>query len=228
VAGALMALYNRDRTGKGQCIDAALYESAFSFMENFVPAFEKLGEVPVRTGSALPGHIPNNLFPTADGEHIHIAAGNDSTFRDLAKAMGQPELADDPRFAKGEARTASQGALEAIILSWARQHDKETLYRILLEHNVPAAPIYTVADAFEDPHYAARDMLVDVPDDALGSVKLVNVVPKLSGTPGVLRRSGGRLGRDTRAVLTEYLGLSDDAVDRLAAAGAILCGEEEG
>src|SRR3546814_20052207 len=87
----MVALHHRERTGQGQCVDTALYESAFSLMESFVPAYEKLGEVPMRTGSRLPGHVPNNLFPTGDGSDIHIAAGNDSTFRRLAATLGRED-----------------------------------------------------------------------------------------------------------------------------------------
>src|SRR3546814_31306 len=117
-----MALYHRERTGIGQCVDTALYESAFSLMENFVPAYEKLGEVPTRTGSRLPGHVPNNLFPTGDGSHIHIAAGNDSTFRRLAETMGQEDLATDPRFATGDRRTENHAELDALVAAWTTKH----------------------------------------------------------------------------------------------------------
>ncbi len=226
VTGALMALHHRDRTGEGQYIDTALYESAFSLMESFVPVYDKLGEVPKRTGSALPGHVPNNLFPTGDGQHIHIAAGNDSTFRDLARAMGRPELAEDPRFARGPGRTENQAVLEQIITEWTQAHSMEEVYKILLDGGVPAGPIYTVADAFRDPHYAARDMIVDVPDDVLGSVKLANIVPKLSATPGEIHWSGRQLGADTRAVLRAWLGLSGEEIERLAQDGAIVAKDE--
>ena len=222
VSGALMALHHRDRTGQGQVVDAALYESAFSFMESFVPAYDKLGAVPLRTGSALPGHVPNNLFPTGDDQHIHIAAGNDNTFRALAAAMDKPELADDPRFAKGVDRSANQAALEEIIEAWAREWTMDALYQHLLDGGVPAAPIYTIADAFKDPHYADREAIVDVPDDSMESVKLANVVPRLSQTPGTIRWSGHRLGADTRAVLRDYLAMDNATLDRLESEGAIV------
>ena len=222
VNGALMALRHRDTTGEGQYIDAALYESAFSMMESFVPVYDKLGEVPVRTGAALPGHVPNNLFPTRDEQHIHIAAGNDSTFRDLAKTMGRPELAEDPSFATGPARTENQAAAEAAIESWTRQHDKDALYQLLLDGGVPAAPVYSVADTFEDPQYRAREIIVSVPDDEIGEVKMVDAVPRLSASPGRLRWSGRRLGADTRAVLREYLDLSDSDVDALIDKSAVV------
>lgn len=220
-SAALMALHHRDRIGAGQCVDAALYESAFSFMEGFVPAYDKLGEVPTRTGSAMPGHVPNNLYLTGDGRHIHIAAGNDRTFRDLMRTMGRPELAEDPRFAAAENRSANQSELEEIVESWTTRHAMEDLYRILLEGGVPAAPIYTVADTFADPHFAARDMVVEVPDDTLGSVKVVNVVPKLSATPGEIRWAGRKQGADTRAVLRDLLGMGEDEISALEEKGAI-------
>jgi crotonobetainyl-CoA:carnitine CoA-transferase CaiB-like acyl-CoA transferase len=219
--GALAAMRQRDETGRGQVVDVALYESAFSMMESFIPAYEKLGFVPHRSGGELPGHVPNSLFPVKDGEWIHIAAGNTSTFRRLAAAMDRPELADDPRFVEGADRTANTGALLEIIAQWSQKWALDELYEHLVALDVPAAPIYTVADVFNDPQFAARDMIVETPHDELGSVKLSGVVPKFSKTPGAVRWAGRALGSDTRAVLSRELDLSDEALDALEAAGAI-------
>lgn len=225
--GAMVALHHRERTGQGQCVDTALYESAFSLMESFVPAYEKLGEVPMRTGSRLPGHVPNNLFPTGDGSYIHIAAGNDSTFRRLAATMGREDLAADPRFTTGDRRTENHAALDALITAWTAEHALHELNEMLIANAVPAAPIYTVADTFADPQYKARNMLVDIPDDELGSITVAGIVPKLSETPGALRWAGRQRGADTRAVLAERLGLSESELDRLEAADAIASAHAE-
>ncbi|MGD9830508.1 MAG: CaiB/BaiF CoA transferase family protein, partial [Hyphomicrobiaceae bacterium] len=199
--GTMLALFHRERTGQGQCVDAALYEAAFSVMEGLVPAFEKLGKVATRAGSRLPGHAPNDLFPTGDDSYIHIAAGNTTVFRRLTDAMGQPELKDDARFAEATARNANYEELRAMLTAWTTRHTLKELDEILTRNDVPAAPIYSVADIFADAHYRARDMLLEVPSDELGSVTIPGVVPKLSATPGRVRWAGRPHGADTRSVL---------------------------
>ncbi len=217
--GTMMALYERDRTGHGQCVDATLLESAFSMMEGFVPAFEKLGLVPSRVGTRLPGHAPNNTYPTKDGSHIHIAAGNNAICRRLAVAMGKPELGTDPRFAEAEARNANFAALDDEIAAWTKSVTKAEAYRALLENDVPAAPIYTIADIFADPHFKARDMLVRASDEDYGTVTVAGVAPKLSATPGEIQWAGRRQGADTRAILKDVLDLSEAEIEGLIAQG---------
>ena len=219
--GAAAALHERTRTGRGQVVDVALYEAAFSMMESFIPAFDKLGLVPNRVGSRLHGHVPNSLFPVKEEEWIHIAAGNTSTFRRLAAAMGQPELADDPRFAESPERLENEEELVAVISRWTETWTLGDLYEYLVEKDIPAGPIYTVADVFTDPQFAARDMIVDVPDEEIGSLKLSGIAPKFSRTPGALRWTGQSIGHDTRTVLARDLGLSDAELDALEAERAI-------
>ena len=221
--GTVMALLAREKTGIGQCVDAALIESAFSFMEYYVPAYDKTGKIGKRTGTRLPDSAPNNLYPTRDGNYIQITALADAPFRRLAAAMGQPELGSDPRFAEQKPRFKSQDEIDTIIGEWTMRHDIDTLEAILQKGDVPASRIFTMADIFKDPHYKAREMLVPTPDDDLGSVMLAGVVPKLSATPGKLRWAGHRLGQDTRAILRETGGLDDAEIDRLAADGIIFC-----
>jgi crotonobetainyl-CoA:carnitine CoA-transferase CaiB-like acyl-CoA transferase len=222
--GAVMALYKRRETGKGQCIDAALYEGAFNFMEPYVPAFEKTGFIANRTGSRLPDNTPNNLYTTGDGRHIHLAAVSAPTWQRLMTAIGRKDVLEDPRFATFTDRTAHEDEIDAIIAEWAAGKSLEEADAILQEAGVPASRIYTMADVYDDPHYAARDMLVDVPDDDLGSVRLANVVPKMSETPGRIEKAGGQVGVDTRAVLAGTMGLSAAAIDELEAEKVIFCG----
>jgi crotonobetainyl-CoA:carnitine CoA-transferase CaiB-like acyl-CoA transferase len=221
--GTMMALLVREKTGAGQCVDAALMESAFSYMEAHVPAYEKTGRIAKRTGARLADSAPNTLFTTRDGSHIHIAALADPVFRRLAAAIGRPELGTDPRFADQRTRSANEELIEGIIAEWTARHDLEEIEAILRKGDVPASRIYDMGDIFRDAHYKAREMLVSVPDDELGSVTLAGVVPKLSATPGRLRWSGRRVGQDTRAFLGDTAGLSDAEIDRLAAAGVIYC-----
>jgi len=221
--GTVTAVVARQKTGVGQCVDAALIESAFSFMEAHVPAYEKTGKIGMRTGPRLPDSAPNTLFPTRCGSYIHIAALADAVFRRLATAMGQPELGSDPRFAEMRARNKHQDLIDSIVAAWTVKHDLVDLEAILTKGDVPASRIYTMADIFKDPHYAARQMLVPTPDEELGSVTLAGVVPKLSGTPGKLRWSGHRVGQDTREFLKEAAGLLDADIDRLVDQGVVFC-----
>ena len=219
--GAVMALMTRDRTGRGQCIDAALYESAFNFMEVWIPAYDKLGFVPNRTGSRLIGSTPNNLYPTADGSYIHITAMADNLFRRLVVAMGQPGLADDPRFAEPIERNDQHEALDAIIGDWTSKLPLAEIEAILHKADVPATRIFTVEDIFNDPHYRARQSIVNVPDQHMGSVAMAGVVPRLSETPGAVRHAGRDIGQDSREVLRDVLGLADATIDELARNGVI-------
>ncbi|VFR33293.1 L-carnitine dehydratase/bile acid-inducible protein F [plant metagenome] len=219
--GAMMAVHARQATGKGQVVDAALYEGAFSMMEPFVPAYDKLGTVPARTGSRLPGSTPNNLYPSRDGGHVHIAAMSDAVFRRLAAAMEDAGLGEDGRYATAARRRANEETLDARITAWTSGRDQAAIEQALAAAGVPAARAYTLADIFDDPHYRARRMLQRVPHDELGDVTVAGVVPQLSGTPGCIKQAGGAAGRDTRDVLSRWLDLDAARLDALAQRGVL-------
>jgi len=221
--GTTMALIARDKTGRGQCVDAALYESAFSLMEAFVPAYGKIGSIPKRAGPRLPGSPPNSLYPTRDGAYIHIAALADQVFRRLAEAMGKPGLGTDPRYATQTARAQREDEMDAIVTSWTSTLDLVDIETLLEKSDVPASRIFSMKDIFEHEIYQARDMLVDAPDDDLGTVKLAGIVPKLSDTPGRIRWSGHRNGQDTREILETYLDMAPEEIESLLARGVIAC-----
>jgi crotonobetainyl-CoA:carnitine CoA-transferase CaiB-like acyl-CoA transferase len=227
--GAVMAVMVARQTGRGQIVDAALSEAALSMLEPHIPAYEKLGVIANRAGSKLPDNVPNALFPTRDNSFIHIATVGEPVWRRLAAAIGRPELTEDARFKTAPDRAVHEGALERIITAWTTAHDLADIERILQMADVPATRIYTVADIFRDPHFAARQALVDAPDRDLGSVKMVNVVPRLSMTPGRIRHAGaGTVGADTRSVLRDIGGLSDQQIDALRDCGVILCTDRLG
>lgn len=219
--GAAMALMVREKTGRGQFIDAALYECAFNFMEAWIPAYDKLGFVPNRTGSRLIGSTPNNLYRTGDGAYIHITAQADNLFRRLAAAMGQPDLAKDPRFADHAGRNRHYEVLDEIIERWTSARPLAELEAILQRAMVPATRIFTIEDIFNDPHYHARNSIVAAPDDNMGSVAMAGVVPRLSATPGGVRHAGRDVGQDTREVLRDLLGLEDESIAALVSAGVV-------
>ncbi len=218
--GAVMALLSRKTTGLGQVVDAALYESAFSLMESHVPAFDKLGHVAMRAGSRLPGSTPNSLYPTADGGFIAMAASSDPVFRRLAAVMCRPELGEDPRFSTALARVDQQDVLDAIIGEWTSGFVLDQLEPMLQERDVPASRVFTMADIFRDPHFAARGSIVHAPDAELGSVAMPAPAPRLSATPGHISHAGGAIGADTVDVLGRVGGLGRAEIDALLASGA--------
>ncbi len=219
--GAVMAVLDRQRSGRGQVIDAALYESAFSFMEPHIPAFQQLGLVATRCGSRLPGHTPNTLYTTADQRYIHITAGSQSIFKRLAEAMGRPDLLDDPRYATPTARAAHDDETDALVQDWTGSKTLAEIEQLLDAANVPASRIFDMRDIFDDPHYAARDMIVTAQDAQLGPVAMANVVPRLSGNPGGVRWAGRDTGADTRSVLAAALDMDEAEIAALSAAGIV-------
>lgn len=223
--GAVMALLARGKTGRGQFIDSALYECAFSFMEPYIPAFEKLGHVANRMGSRLPDSTPNNLYVSRDQQFIHITAMGNAVFKRLLGCMGVPDLAEDARFREAVDRSQNHEQIDDVIAQWAASHELAELEEMLHVAGVPATRIFTIADIFCDPHYRARGMLAEAPDDALGSVTMAAPVPRMSETPGSIRHAGKRVGQDTRRVLSEIAGLSKQELDRLESAG-IISGEK--
>lgn len=219
--GAVMALQARQATGRGQLVDAALYEGAFSFLEQLVPTYEKLGIVTQRSGARMENSAPNNLYPSADGLYVHVTAIADSVFKRLAGVMQRDDLAEDARFASATARAANMDALDALIGAWSQTIPARELEARLNAAGVPASRVFTVADVFDDPHFRAREMLTEAPDEALGTVTLASPVPKLSDTPGRIRHAGHGAGHDTAQVLRDWAGLDDEAIEALAARNVV-------
>ena len=222
--GASMALVSRASTGRGQVVDVALYEAAFSQMEAYVPAFKTTNFIPKRVGSNLPNMAPNSLYPTRDGAYVLIAANSDPTFKRLLDVMQQPELINDPLLCSIRVRGQNIARCNEIVSAWTLQHDGVDIERMLIEAEVPVSRVYTMPDIFEDAHFAARDMLPEVPHPLLGVLSHPGIVPKLSATPGKIMHSGPDLGQDTQSVLSSELGLTQDEMDALVARGVISCG----
>ena len=218
--GALAALEARRRTGRGQVVDAAIYESVLGVTESLVPEWQAAGHVRERTGATLPGIAPSNVYPTRDGQLI-IAANQDSVFRRLVEVMGRPELATDERFANHRARGRNMAEIDAIIAGWAQQFDSADLQDRLTAGGVPAGLVYQPRDMLDDPQFAARGSIATVKDERRGELAMPAVVPKLSDTPGEIRWTGRPLGADTDAVLTEILGLTAERIEELRGRGII-------
>ncbi|KQO78748.1 MULTISPECIES: CaiB/BaiF CoA-transferase family protein [unclassified Methylobacterium] len=221
VIGALMSLLHvKTAGGKGQVIDVSLVESVFNVMESLVPEYDLLGEVRTRTGGALPGITPSNTYPTQDGGYVVIAGNSDPIFRRLMRAIGRPDLADDPALRSNDGRSAQAARLDAAIADWSGARSIADALEALEAAQVPAGRIYSVADILADPHYQARDMILPTALPGGTAVKMPGIVPKLSETPGEVRWSGPALGAHTDAVLAD-LGYDAAAIAALRTTGAV-------
>ena len=217
--GALAAMEERHRTGRGQVVDSAIYEAVLAMMESTVPDFQYTGYVRERTGAILPNVAPSNVYPTRDGLWMLVAANQDTVFRRLAEAMGKPELATDERYVDHGSRGRNQAELDALVGEWTVGFDADELERVLVDHAVPVGKIYRAPDMLDDPHFRARESITHVQHEKLGQLAMQNVFPRLSRTPGTVRWPGPKLGQHTDEVLTGELGLSADEVHRLREQG---------
>ena len=219
--GALAALHDRERTGKGQVVDSAIYEAVLAVMESTVPEYTQGGTIRERSGAILPKTAPSNVYPTADGDSVVMGANQDSVFARLAEAMGQPELAQDPRYADHVTRGEHQQELDAAIAAWTATLAADVLLETLEGHGVPAGRIFRAPEMLADPHFQARQAIVEVAHPLFDKLKMQNVFPKMSRTQGSVRWPGPELGAHNAEVYTELLGLSSEEFEGLRAAGII-------
>lgn len=218
--GALSALHARERTGRGQVVDSAIYEAVFAVMESLIPEYELGGLIRERTGSILPNIAPSNLYPTRDDQMFLIAANQDTVFARLAAAMGEPALAEDARYATHGARGERQAELDARIAAWSATFTAAELGERLEEHGVPAGPIYRAPEMLADTHFAAREAIVEVPDATHGMLRMQNVFPRLSETPGRVRWTGPELGQHTEEILAT-IGIGPERIAGLRRDGVV-------
>jgi crotonobetainyl-CoA:carnitine CoA-transferase CaiB-like acyl-CoA transferase len=219
--GALAALHARDRTGKGQVVDSALYEAVLQVMESVVPEYHWSGYIRERSGSVLPGIAPSNVYKCKDGDYL-IGANQDAVWARLADAMGQPELATDPRYVDHVARGKNQTELDERIERWTRTLTVDEVEALMIKHSIPAGKMYRAPEMLEDPHFKARDAIIEVETERWGSLKMQNVFPKLSDTPSSVRSAApSEIGQHNAEIYGGLLGLDDQQLAELAAAGAI-------
>jgi formyl-CoA transferase len=214
VIGALLALHHLKNGGQGQVIDVALYESVFNVMESLLPEYDAQGVVRERSGSALPGIAPSNLYPCSDGSYVLIAGNADSLYYRLMSAIGREDLRDNPGLAKNDGRAARMAEIDDAIAAWTSQRTQEDVLGAMQQAEVPAGRIYSAADIAVDPHYAARGMIEQVVAGDGEPLKVPGIVPKLSATPGAIRSAAPQLGEHTDEVL-RGAGYSDGEIGEL-------------
>jgi formyl-CoA transferase len=212
VMGALLALREAEKSGKGQVVDVALYESVFNCSESLLPEYDAGGYVRERSGSTLPGIAPSNLYPCKDGTYVLIAGNADSLYRRLMSAIGREDLRDDPALARNDGRAAQMERIDEAIGKWTLQRTQKQVLDEMEKAEVPAGKIYSAADIAADPHYAARGMIQSIVAGDGEPLKVPGIVPKLSATPGAIRSAAPKLGEHTDEVLLD-MGFSKLQID---------------
>lgn len=186
-----MALYWRDtKGGVGQYIDLALYEPLFTILGPQILEYDQLGVIQQRQGNRSPRTAPRNVYQTRDGHWIATSAGTQEIANRIFEVIERPELKDDPRFSTSQARIANSGEVDALVASWVREHDLDHVLSRFRQFQAPAAPVYDASQIRKDPHYLARETVIEVDDPELGRIAMQNVVPKLSRTPGRIKHTG--------------------------------------
>ena len=212
VIGVLLALRHRDQfKGAGQMVDVALYESVFNMMESTIAEYSVFGQVRQPAGSSLPGITPSNAYRCADDKYALIAGNGDSIFKRLMSLIGRDDIGEDPAFQYNDGRSKQAGYIDGVIGQWTAQHTLDQVLEQLHAHRIPGGRIYDAADIAKDPHYHARQMLIDGELEDGTPVTLPGILPKLSETPGDVRRRAPVLGQDTEQVLDQ---LGVDAATR--------------
>jgi formyl-CoA transferase len=213
--GALSALHYREKSGRGQVVDSAIYEAILNMMESLVTEYDQTGFIRERTGAILPNVAPSNVYPTEDGM-VLIAANQDTVFGRLCDAMERPDLPADARYSSHQARGAHQKELDDLIGAWTCKLGTRRVLELMAKHGVPAGQIYRAPEMLEDPHFVARDAIVTIDHPQFGRLRMQNVAPRLSETPGGVRSPSPALGQHNEDVYLRLLGMTRDRYERLA------------
>jgi len=217
----LMALLGRERgnTKGGEEIDLSLTEATFRLLDSMTIQYDQLGEEPQRTGNASHYSAPANVFKTSDDQYVSLSGSTQATFIGNAKAIGRPDFLDDPMFATNASRFENRLAINVIYTEWFDTHTQAEAIEAFERENGTLAPIYSVAQIFEDPQFAAREAIVPVQDDDYGEVRLQAIIPKLTNNPGKMRHTARSLGADNDAIYKEFLDLDPKQVAELKEKG---------
>ena len=218
VIGILLSLQERNRSGKGQIIDIALYEAVFNCMESLLPEYSAFGEVRQAAGSALPGIAPTNAYLCSDGGYVLVAGNGDSIFKRLMTLIGRDDLGKDVQLANNDGRVSRVSELDQAIGEWARTVTTDKALAMLDSAAVPAGRIYTVADIASDPHYKARGNIQTIRMHDGSKLDVPGVIPKLSRTPGTIKSLAPDIGENTDDIL-KNIGLNDFQITSLKERG---------
>jgi len=206
----MVALQEKNRSGKGQMIDMAIYEPLFTLLGPQVVDFDQLGLIQERNGSRLPFTAPRNTYRTKDDRWVSISGSAQSTFERMCEALGVPELITDPRFGDNRDRIQNSVELDEALQTAILKFDRDELIELFTKFGAAVAACNNIEEIFEDPHFQARENIVAVDDDELGGpIRMQNVVGRMSRTPGAIRHAGPALGSSNRTILIEQLGFSE-------------------
>jgi formyl-CoA transferase len=210
--GVLAALHHREKTGQGQVIDTALYEAVLQVMEGLVPEYDYNSHIRERSGSILPGIAPSNVYSCKDGPFM-IGANNDAIFARLAEAMGQPELAESEDYKTHLARGRNQTVLDNLINEWTATLTIDEVDALMIRHSIPAGRVYTAKDMMDDPHFAAREAIIEVETETRGKLKMQNAFPRFSKTASGFRTPAPSCpGQHNAQVFGEVLGWDEEKI----------------
>jgi crotonobetainyl-CoA:carnitine CoA-transferase CaiB-like acyl-CoA transferase len=217
----LAAIHRRAGSGRGQVIDVSLYEPLYRLLIPYVTEYARLGLVGTRMGNAFSDAAPRNLYRSGDGTWIAVSATSQRVFERLAAAIGRADLLDDERFRDNGGRARHREQLDAIIAEWMAKRSEREILSHLQDSGAVAGPVYDAPRILTDPHYAARQDVITVPDPVLGDLPMVGITPKFSETPGAVTHAGPSLGAHNREIYRTRLGLDDAALARLAEEGVV-------
>lgn len=213
--GAMFALRALEKTGEGQAVDIGLYEPIFRILDELAPAFDMFGYVRQRMGPGTVNVVPHSHYPTKDNRWVAIACTNDKIFARLAKVMDRDDVAGDGQYGTLAKREAARPEVDQFVTDWTMQHTRDEIIDMCGVGQVPCGPVYAIDEIFEDPHYAARENYKEVKDPRIGALKVPNVVPRLTETPGGIEHLGPSLGDSNDEVYSSLLGLSPDEIAAL-------------
>jgi len=221
VQSILAATVERQRSGLGQEIDLSLYESLLALMGNMVLNYDQLGEIMQRRGNQSKSSVPRNAYQTADNRWLVVSATTDSIARRVFRAIGRPELAQDPAYATNQQRALRAAEIDQMMVEWVGRHTQAQALAILQKHEVATGPINDIAQFFDDPHVQAVGSVYEHIDEDLGKIRIPNIPAHFSRTPGKIRWAGRtQIGHDTWAVLNEA-GYADVEIEALVKAGVV-------
>jgi crotonobetainyl-CoA:carnitine CoA-transferase CaiB-like acyl-CoA transferase len=216
--GVALALIERNKSGKGQVVDVALYESIFNLLEGIVPEFDGAGVVREPSGTTITGIVPTNTYLCSDEKHVVIGGNGDSIFKRLMTEAGREDMANDPELEHNQGRVTHEQKIDDALAKWCSEHTSAEIISKLEAARVPVGPIYSVEDMMTDPHYIARGMFETVEIDG-EPLKIPAIMPKLSDTPGRTDWPGAKIGQHNAEILGDLLGLSEDELSGLSSDG---------